>query len=90
MLFIVPELFKAHLEGTKLKCPDNYRDFDPMEFPHFAIFLQLHLNNPAMDIESIPNNANIIAKIPIEKLEEGIMVQELVDMGVNLGFTNFF
>lgn len=77
-----PEMFKVHLSDSNLKCPDNFSEYDKEEYPHFHIFLMSHLETE-IRIDSLKEDADIIAKIPEDKIRN-ITIGELIDLGVNL------
>lgn len=78
--FIYPEMFRSHINGSKLKQPKNYESFDQEKYPHFDVFIKSHLGN-VFDTADLKNNANIIASIPDEKIKT-VTYRDLINMGV--------
>ena len=66
-VFMFPDMFKPHIANAKLKMPEDYLDYNPKEFPHFHVFMSTHFGQ-AIDIESLEDNANIIADIPNDEI----------------------
>lgn len=82
-MFAFPGMFAPHIKDSDLKMPEDFDDFDVKEYPNFALFLASHVGF-TINIEDLENNANIIAKIPEEKIEN-ITMRELWDLGVVYG-----
>jgi len=77
-----------NVEGTGLVTPPNVDDFKATEYPHFHVFLNVHLGQ-AFDLSTIEANACIIAAIPNEKILE-ITLRELYKLGVNTVGSNYW
>lgn len=81
-MFCYPEMFRNSIENTGLKLPKNMNNFDSNEYPHLEVFLTLHLARP-IDLNNSINNAEIIAKVPDDKIKT-ITITQLQALGVNL------
>ena len=81
-MFILPDMLRPHLDGVAIKQPDDFENYDANEFPHFHVFLMLHLARP-IDVAAISENARIIASIPDDEIRT-ITIQELLDLGMHL------
>ena len=79
----LPEMFVGHVEGTGLKIPQNPSEFDKSEYPHWEVFLLLHLGRKIPSMGDIHYNAEIIAKIPDNQIKE-ITINQLQLLGVDL------
>ena len=82
-MFAFPGMFKAHIQNSELKMPEDFDNFKYEEYPNFTLFLASHVGF-TIELEELENNANIIAKIPVEKIEN-ITMKELMDLGVTYG-----
>jgi len=81
--FYFPEMFLNHVEGTGLKVPEDASEFNKDEFPHWEVFLLLHLGRNIPNMNDIHYNAEIIAKIPDDQIRK-ITVNQLQALGVDL------
>lgn len=85
IVFFFPRMFRTHIKDSNLKIPEDFDNFDPVEYPHFQVFLNVHLGRPII-VECLEDNANIIADIDEKDLMEGnVTYQDLFDKGVILG-----
>lgn len=87
-MFCFPEMFRSHIEGSTLKCPPDWENFAAEKYPHFAIFMKLHLGAP-IETDYLKRNADIISSIPESEIHV-VTVQDLFDKGVILGTTGYF
>lgn len=82
----VPSMFDRFLDGSGITVPKNHEDPDawnPDEYPHYAVFLNLHLGRAFPDAV-LESNAKAIAKIPDDKILE-VTIKELeTEYGVDI------
>jgi len=79
-VFLFPDMFRNHIENSRLKQPEDYENYDPNEYPHFHVFMSIHLAN-TIDVFSLKENANTIADIPEGEIRN-VTIQDLIDKGV--------
>lgn len=87
-MFLFPVMFTPHIEGSSLKCPPDWEIYKVEDYPHFAVFMNLHLGAP-IEIDYLKQNADIIASISDEEILT-VTPQDLFNKGVVLGQTGFF
>lgn len=66
-----------------MKIPKDVEDFDPKEYPHFALFCKIQIDKEMKIEREHWYNAIAIAKIPEKKLKK-ITKKELRKRGVSL------
>jgi hypothetical protein len=69
-------------EKVGMKVPVDTDEFDPVEFPHFAVFCNVQLARPVVYHGEHWDNAGVVAKIP----DDQIMSVTLIDL-LNLGLS---
>lgn len=84
-IFCSAAMLHPHIQDSKLKLPDDFRHYDPEEYPHFHVFVTAHVGLP-VEIDLLQNNADIIAAIPEERIRE-VTFSDLFKLGVVLGET---
>ena len=82
-MFCFRGMFRPHIENSNLKMPENFDEYNPEEYPHFHVFMLMHLAKP-IDITALESNANIIAEISEEDIRK-VTPKDLFDMGIELG-----
>lgn len=69
--FYYPEMYDHILSKTDMQVPNNTsEDFDAKEFPHYSLFLNIHLGRP-YSLYSLEYNANKILEIPADIISSG-------------------
>ena len=68
-IFIFPGMYHPHIKDSKLKMPEDFDNYDPKEYPHFHLFIMAH-SNMAFDPVDLEYNANLIAEIPEDRLND--------------------
>lgn len=76
-------MFKNHIDGSNLKMPENFEEYNPEEYPHFHVFMIMHLGQ-LIDISALETNANIIAGISDEDIKK-VTPEDLFNLGLELG-----
>ena len=71
------------IKDSKLKMPEDFENYNPEEYPHFHVFMLVHLGQP-IDIAALEDNANIIADIP-ENAIKSVTFNDLMEKGVVFG-----
>ena len=79
-VFCFPKMFANHIMDSDLKQPQDFDNYNPEEYPHFHVFMLLHLANP-IDVMTLKDNANIIAKVSDEEIKN-ITIEQLFNMGL--------
>ena len=72
----------SHAKGAGMKVPDldNF-DYDGNEFPHFEVFCNAQIGRPIKNWHhDVVNNAQVIAKIPADKINK-VTFKDLDDLG---------
>ena len=82
-MFAFEEMFKPHIKNSRLKMPEDFSHYDIHEYPHFAVFMYIHLDK-AIDITELENNANIIADIPDTDIKF-VTIEDLIAKGLEFG-----
>lgn len=80
VMFSFPEMLTTCCGS--LTVPDNVSDYKAEEYPHWRVFENIHLGVP-MSMSQIERNANIISKIPDNKIRQ-VTHKELIDLGCDL------
>ena len=70
-MFCFKSMFRPHIKNSNLKMPENFDEYNPEEYPHFHVFMLMHLARP-IDITALESNANIIAGISEEDIKTGL------------------
>lgn len=63
--------------------PDNY---DPQDYPHFAVFCKVQLGAPMPNPSAHWENAKIVAGVSDADIMS-ITYQQLLDLGLSIGFS---
>lgn len=79
-VFCFPEMFKVHIKDSNLKLPKDFEKYNREEYPHFYIFIELHCARP-ININTLKDNANIIASISDEEIKK-VTIEQLLKMGL--------
>jgi len=79
-IFYLPVMFENHIENSRLIKPVDFEDYNPNEYPHFHVFMSLHLGH-TIDHTTLEENANIIADIPDDEIRK-VTIGQLVDKGL--------
>lgn len=82
-IFYFAEMFKNHIDDSNLKMPENFEEYDPEEYPHFHVFMIMHLGQ-LIEISALKDNANIISAISDEDIKK-ITPEDLFNLGLELG-----
>lgn len=82
-MFIYEGMFESHIKDSKLKMPENFDEYNPEEYPHFHVFMIVHLGRP-INVESLEDNANIIAEISDEDIKT-VTLEDLLSRGLDVG-----
>jgi hypothetical protein len=78
-----PSLFSDFAKEKSIKVPeDPDKDFAEEEYPHFVVYLNLHLGRPYDDY-SLERNAELIAKISDEEVKD-ITAEQLEALGIDI------
>lgn len=80
-----PEMLIGPATQAGMKTPDDPENFDPEEYPHFQVFLNIQLGAPLPSPNSHWVNAEVIAAIPDLEIRK-ISLDELVELGFEIGF----
>jgi hypothetical protein len=86
-VFYFPGMFANHIEDSRLKQPVDFENYDPNEYPHFHVFMSIHLGN-TIDHSTLEENANIIADIPDDEIRQ-VTLEQLVDKGLWIEKSNY-
>jgi hypothetical protein len=78
--FAFPEMFRTHIEDSNLKLPDSFEHYNPEEYPHFHVFMTLHLAQ-TIDVFTLKDNANVIAAISDTDIKK-VTIDQLVKNGL--------
>jgi hypothetical protein len=79
-MFLFNRMLAPHIDGTMMKLPEDFDNYNPEEFPHFHVFLLLHIATPINPAE-LKENADIIARISNEDIKE-VTLEQLVEKGL--------
>lgn len=80
-----PETLIGPATEAGMKVPADPEDFDPEQYPHFQVFLNVQLGAPLPSPNSHWENAKIVANISESKIRE-ISLGELEELGFEIGF----
>lgn len=77
-----PGMLLKPAENAGMKIPADADNFDPYEFPHFAVFCNIQLGRRMPTASSHWENAKVVASIPQEKIFT-INTGELLALGID-------
>lgn len=76
---LVPAAVKAGIE-----VPNDIHNFEPEEYPHFAVFVNAQTNKLLPHAEAHFDNAKLVAQIPREVVLQ-MSLKDLVNRGFQIG-----
>jgi hypothetical protein len=76
-----PELLAKIAERQGIKVPSHPKEYEPTDFPHWHVYLLMQLDAAMPSPTSAADNAAIVAKIPIEKIQQ-VTPKELRALGM--------
>lgn len=77
----LPDMMMEFAEQAGIKVPQNAKDFDKKEYPHFFVYLICSLGYAYSDYQH-ELNAEVVAKIPEDKIQE-VTPEDLEKLGFN-------
>ncbi|MDD4779180.1 MAG: hypothetical protein PHT02_01060 [Tissierellia bacterium] len=78
-VFCFTGMFLNHIEGLGLKLPEDLDNYNPVEYPHYHVFMTLHLARP-IDVSSLHYNAELIANLSDEEIRT-VTLESLINKG---------
>jgi len=82
-----PEMIAPAAKEAGLKVPPDLRNFDPDEYPHWAVFCKVQLGAPMPHASAHWDNAKVVAKVAEDRIRQ-ITPGELVGLGLAVGFSH--
>lgn len=86
MAFFFAGMIANFAKDAGMKVPEEPdAEWDDNDFPHFAVFCNLHLGISLMGdwYNQFTNNAEVIAKVPEDHIKR-VSLQELLEQGLSL------
>lgn len=69
-----------HAKKAGIKIPEDIDYYNSNEYPHWYVFTVYQISRPLPRWDIVWNNAEIIGKIPEDKIRE-VSINDLVEMG---------
>lgn len=84
-----PSMLVPAAKQAEMAVPENIEDYDPMEFPHWHVFLMVQLGAPMPHMGVHWDNAKVIAGIPSDMIMV-VTGDDLEELGVWVGFSHAY
>ena len=79
-MFAFEEMFHNHIKNSGMLIPENSKTYNPFEFPHYYVFMNLHCGQ-TINTDHLYDNAKLIASIPFEELKD-MTLQDFINKGL--------
>lgn len=79
-----PHLLIEAANKAGIHTPEDPHDFEPCEYPHFAVYANAQLHKLMPHEEAHHANARLVANISSDKVLH-VSLRELVDLGFQIG-----
>jgi hypothetical protein len=70
-----PEMLIAHAEAAGIKVPEDVKNYDKEQFPHWEVYCNAQLGRPIIFGRSHVDNASVIASIPESEIRQVTFAQ---------------
>lgn len=76
-----PEMLIVAATEAGIKVPEDVREYDPRQFPHFKVLANIQLGRKMTSWDNHWINAKIISDIPQEQIMQ-VTLEDLVELGI--------
>lgn len=79
-----PGMLAPYAESAGIKVPENLEKYEPHDYPHWHVYLNIQLGASMPSPDAPSNNAKIIASLD-EKRIKTVSFRDLEELGLSIG-----